>query len=152
MDSKTAGLNTDYKYGFVTDIETDTVPKGLNEGIIRLISEKKNEPAWMLDYRLKAYHHWLTMKSPAWANVQYPEIDFQDIRYYSAPKKKSEGPKSLEELDPELVKTFERLGIPLSEQKRISGVAVDAVFDSVSVGTTHKDTPGKARSRFLLYF
>ncbi len=143
MDSKTAGLNTDYKYGFVTDIETDTVPKGLNEGIIRLISEKKNEPAWMLDYRLKAYHHWLTMKSPAWANVQYPEIDFQDIRYYSAPKKKSEGPKSLEELDPELVKTFERLGIPLSEQKRISGVAVDAVFDSVSVGTTHKDTLAK---------
>ncbi len=129
-----------YKYGFVTDIETDAAPKGLNEDTIRLISKKKNEPQWMLDYRLKAFEHWQKMSEPVWANVRYPQIDYQNIIYYSAPKQKGEGPKSLDELDPELLKTFERLGIPLSEQKRISGVAVDAVFDSVSVGTTHKDT------------
>lgn len=128
----------DYKYGFVTDIETETVPRGLNEDIIRMISAKKNEPEWMLDYRLKAYRHWLTMIEPKWANVEYAPIDFNDIIYYSAPKKGAEGPKSLDELDPELLKTFERLGIPLGEQKRISGVAVDAVFDSVSIGTTHQ--------------
>jgi len=135
-----APFDRDYKYGFVTDIETETVPKGLNEDIIRAISSKKNEPEWMLEYRLKAYRHWLTMTEPNWANVSYPKIDYQDIIYYSAPKKRTEGPKDLTELDPELLKTFERLGIPLSEQKRISGVAVDAVFDSVSVATTHKDT------------
>ena len=135
--------NAAYKYGFTTDIEVDTVPKGLNEGVIRTISQKKNEPEWMLEQRLKAYRHWLTMTEPEWANVRYPKIDFQDISYYSAPKKKAAGPKNLEELDPELIRTFERLGIPLTEQKRISGVAVDAVFDSVSVATTHKDQLAK---------
>lgn len=142
MENKTSGafdLDTTYKYGFVTDIETETVPRGLNEDIIRMISAKKNEPEFMLEYRLKAYSHWLTMEEPTWANLSYSKIDFQDIIYYSAPKKKGEGPKQLEDLDPELLKTFERLGIPLSEQKRISGVAVDVVFDSVSVGTTHQE-------------
>lgn len=133
-----ADYQSDYKHGFVTDIETDTVPRGLNEEIIGLISQKKNEPSWMLEYRLKAYRHWLTMPEPTWANVSYPKIDFQNIIFFSAPKAKSDQPKSLNELDPELLKTFERLGIPLGEQKRISGVAVDAVFDSVSVGTTHQ--------------
>lgn len=133
-------LNQEYKHGFVTDIEVDQAPLGLNEDIIRFISAKKNEPEWLLEYRLKAYRHWLTMTEPDWANVRYPKIDFQAIRYFSAPKKKAEGPASLDQLDPELLKTFERLGIPLSEQKRISGVAVDAVFDSVSVGTTHQET------------
>ena len=112
-----------YKYGFVTDIESDTVPRGLNEDVIRLISAKKNEPAFMLEWRLKAYRHWLTMKEPRWQNVRYPPIDYQDIVYYSAPKPKGEGPKSLEEIDPELLKAFEKLGIPLEEQKRLSGVA-----------------------------
>lgn len=140
MDTKkSAPLQGEYKHGFVTDIEVDQAPLGLNEGIIELISLKKNEPAWMLEYRLKAYRHWLTMTEPDWANVRYPKIDFQAIRYYSAPKKTSDAKKSLDDLDPELLKTFERLGIPLSEQKRISGVAVDAVFDSVSVGTTHTE-------------
>lgn len=136
----------EYKYGFSTDIETDAVQKGLNEEIIRLISAKKNEPEWMLEYRLKAYRYWLTMEEPTWAHVSYPKINFQDIVYYSAPKKQSEDakPKSLDELDPELIKTFEKLGIPLSEQKRISGIAVDVVFDSVSVGTTHTEVLEKA--------
>jgi Fe-S cluster assembly protein SufB len=138
--SNKAHEDYEYKYGFETDIEQETVPKGLNEGIIRLISAKKNEPAWLLEYRLKAYKHWLTLTEPTWAHVNYPKIDFQDSRYYSAPKKKTDGPKSMEELDPELIKTFERLGIPLQEQKRISGVAVDVVFDSVSIATTHKET------------
>lgn len=129
----------EYKYGFETDIEQDTIPKGLNEDIVRLISEKKNEPDWMLEYRLKAYRHWLTMTEPTWALVDYPKIDFQDIRYFAAPKKNTEAPKSLDELDPELIKTFERLGIPLQEQKRISGVAMDVVFDSVSIATTHQE-------------
>jgi Fe-S cluster assembly protein SufB len=129
----------EYKYGFETDIEQELVPKGLNEGVIRLISSKKNEPEWLLEYRLKAFKHWQTMTEPTWAHVNYPKIDFQDVHYYAAPKKKQEGPKSLEELDPELIKTFERLGIPLQEQKRISGVAVDVVFDSVSIATTHKE-------------
>ena len=136
--------NVDYKYGFVTNIETDSAPKGLNEDIIRFISQKKNEPEFMLEYRLKAFRHWLRMTEPVWANVQYPKIDFQDICYYSAPKNKGEGPKSLDEMDPELIKTFEKLGIPLNEQKRISGVAVDLVFDSVSVGTTHTEVLEKA--------
>ncbi len=136
----------EYKYGFSTAIESDEAPLGLNEDIIRLISAKKNEPTWMLDYRLKAYHHWLTLTEPKWAHVSYPAIDFQAIRYYSAPKKKSENdkPKSIEDLDPELIKTFEKLGIPLTEQKRISGIAVDVVFDSVSVGTTQNDVLDKA--------
>jgi Fe-S cluster assembly protein SufB len=132
----------EYKYGFSTDIESDVVAKGLNEDVIRLISGKKNEPEWMLDYRLKAFRHWLTLTEPTWAHVSYPKIDFQAISYYSAPKKMadSDKPKSMDDLDPELIKTFEKLGIPLSEQKRISGIAVDVVFDSVSVGSTHKDT------------
>ncbi len=132
--------NTDYKYGFETAIETDSVRKGLNEDIIRLISSKKNEPDFMLEYRLKAFRHWLTLEEPTWANVQYPKIDFQDICYYSAPKQQEAKPESLDQLDPELLKTFERLGIPLQEQKRISGIAVDVVFDSVSIGTTHNET------------
>lgn len=148
MDSKSDNnpQTYEYKYGFTTDIETDAVQKGLNEDIIRLISSKKNEPEWMLEYRLKAYRHWLTMEEPSWAHVSYPKINFQDIVYYSAPKKQTEAekPKSLDDLDPELIKTFEKLGIPLSEQKRISGVAVDVVFDSVSVGTTHTDVLDKA--------
>src|SRR5882724_11342993 len=128
-----------YKYGFVTDIETDTVPRGLNEDVIRLISAKKNEPAFMLEWRLKAYRHWLTKKEPRWQNVRYSPIDYQDIVYYSAPKPKGQGPKSLEEVDPELLKAFDKLGIPLEEQKMLSGVAVDAVFDSVSVATTFRE-------------
>ena len=132
-----------YKYGFFTDIEVDQFPKGLNEDVIRAIWKKKNEPQFLLDFRLKAYAKWKTMQEPNWADLNYKKIDFQDIRYYSAPKtltdKAKDGPKSLDDLDPELLATFEKLGIPLSEQKRISGVAVDAVFDSVSVGTTHQE-------------
>lgn len=131
-------LQSEYKYGFYTDIETEEFPKGLNEEIVAMISKKKNEPEWLLDYRLKAYRHWNQMKEPKWAKLDYPKVNFQDLYYYAAPKKK-EGPKSLDELDPELIKTFEKLGIPLQEQKRISGVAVDAVFDSVSVATTYKE-------------
>src|SRR5207247_6781507 len=129
----------EYKYGFVADLDEDTVPKGLSEDVVRLISRKKKEPEWMTEWRLRAYRHWLTMKEPTWANVHYPPIDYQDIIYYSAPRTKSDGPKSLEEVDPELLKTYEKLGIPLSEQKALAGVAVDAVFDSVSVATTFKD-------------
>ncbi|RYZ89375.1 MAG: Fe-S cluster assembly protein SufB, partial [Proteobacteria bacterium] len=131
--------DTEYKWGFTTDIEMDTVGKGLNEAVIRLISQKKNEPQWMLDYRLKAFAYWQTLTEPTWAHVHYPKINFQDISYYSAPKKNVDGPKSMDDLDPELVKTFAKLGIPLTEQKRISGIAVDVVFDSVSVGTTHNE-------------
>jgi Fe-S cluster assembly protein SufB len=133
-----------YKYGFVTDIEADTIPRGLNEEIIRLISAKKNEPQFMLDWRLRAFRHWLTMKEPRWQNVRYPPIDYQDIVYYSAPKPKGAGPKSLDEVDPELRQTFDKLGIPLVEQQRLAGVAVDAVFDSVSVATTFKEKLAKA--------
>ncbi|MBU1096168.1 MAG: Fe-S cluster assembly protein SufB [Bacteroidetes bacterium] len=130
---------SEYKWGFITDIEADEAPKGLNEEIVRFISNKKNEPDWMTEWRLKAFKHWLKMEEPKWSKVNYPEIDFQDIRYYSAPKKKPQF-ESLDEVDPELLKTFEKLGIPLDEQKRLSGVAVDAVFDSVSVATTFKET------------
>ncbi|TMA13986.1 MAG: Fe-S cluster assembly protein SufB, partial [Deltaproteobacteria bacterium] len=128
-----------YKYGFVTEIEADAVPRGLNEETVRLISAKKNEPAFMLEWRLRAFRHWLTMKEPRWQNVRYPPIDYQDIVYYSAPKPKGAGPKSLDEVDPELRQTFDKLGIPLIEQQRLAGVAVDAVFDSVSVATTFKE-------------
>jgi Fe-S cluster assembly protein SufB len=133
-------INTqdNYKYGFVTDIETEEFPKGLSEDIIRLLSQKKNEPTWLLDYRLKAYKHWLTLKHPKWQYPHVPDIDFQDLYYYSKPKSAKPKYDSLDEIDPELLETFEKLGIPLTEQKRISGVAVDAVFDSVSVGTTHQ--------------
>src|ERR1041385_2564147 len=121
--------NQGYKYGFTTQIESDTVPKGLSEATVRLISAKKGEPEWLLEWRLKAYRHWLTMREPTWANVHYPPIDYQAITYYSAPKGKAtgEGPKSLSEVDPELVKMYERLGISLKEQERLTGVAVDAV-------------------------
>ncbi|HTV32224.1 MAG TPA: Fe-S cluster assembly protein SufB [Methylocella sp.] len=127
-----------YKYGFVTDIESEFAPKGLSEEVVRYISKKKNEPDWMLDWRLSAYRRWLTMTEPKWARVHYPPIDFQDAYYYAAPKPKDDTPKSLDEVDPELLKTYEKLGIPLTEQKMLSGVAVDAVFDSVSVVTTFK--------------
>jgi Fe-S cluster assembly protein SufB len=131
--------NSDYKYGFFTDIETDTFPKGLNEDIVRKISAKKNEPEFLLEFRLKAYRHWLKMKMPRWANIKLPEIDYQDIIYYAAPRYKA-GPGSPDKVDPELLRTFDRLGIPLDEQKRITGVAVDAVMDSVSVKTTFRET------------
>src|SRR5512133_629674 len=129
----------DYKYGFVTDIETDTIPAGLSEDVIRLISAKKEEPEWMLQFRLKAYRHWVTMKMPAWANLKIPEIRYQDIIYYAAPQQKI-APASLDDVDPELLKTFAKLGIPLGEQKQLTGVAVDAVMDSVSVKTTFRET------------
>ena len=131
-------LEEEYKYGFTTDIEVDQLKPGLSEDVIRIISTKKGEPAWMLDWRLKAYAKWKEMKEPTWAYLHYPPIDYQGIIYYSAPKKK-EGPKSLDEVDPKLLETYEKLGIPLHEQKRLAGVAVDAVFDSVSVVTTHRE-------------
>ena len=127
-----------YKYGFTTDVSSETAPKGLNEEVIRFISSKKNEPDWLLDFRLKAYKHWLTMKEPHWAKVSYSPIDYQDLYYYAAPRQK-EGPKSLDEVDPKILETYEKLGIPLQEQKMLAGVvAVDAVFDSVSVATTYR--------------
>ena len=134
--------NREYQNGFYTDIESETVPRGLNEDVIRLISAKKHEPQFMLEWRLKAYRHWLTMEEPTWPNVHYPSIDYQDIIYYSAPKPKKQL-NSLEEVDPELLRTFEKLGISLDEQKRLAGVAVDAVFDSVSVATTFKEDLAK---------
>jgi Fe-S cluster assembly protein SufB len=127
-----------YKYGFVTEVEEDAAPKGLSEDIVRLISTKKMEPDWLIQWRLKAYRHWLTMKEPTWQNIHYPPIDYQDIIYYSAPRPRKR-PESLDEVDPEVMRTFERLGIPLEERKRLTGVAVDAVFDSVSVATTFKE-------------
>ncbi|MDA7086574.1 Fe-S cluster assembly protein SufB [Pseudomonas sp. SA3-5] len=127
-----------YKYGFVSDLESDAAPRGLNEDVVRLISAKKHEPQWLLDWRLKAYRHWLTMREPTWQNVHYAPIDYQDIIYYSAPKPKTPGPRSLDEVDPELRTMFAKLGISLAEQERLTGVAVDAVVDSVSVATTFK--------------
>jgi Fe-S cluster assembly protein SufB len=127
-----------YAYGFVTDIESETAPKGLSEDIVRFISAKKDEPEWLLDWRLKAYRRWLEMPEPKWAKVSFPPIDYQDSYYYSAPKSPEDGPKSLEEVDPKLLETYEKLGIPLREQEMLAGVAVDAVFDSVSVATTFK--------------
>lgn len=128
----------DYKYGFTTEIETEIIPRGLNEDVVRLISSRKGEPEWLLEFRLKAFRHWLTLTPPKWAHLDIPEIDFQAISYYAAPKTK-EGPKSLDEVDPELIDTFNKLGIPLEEQKQLSGMAVDAVMDSVSVKTTHRE-------------
>jgi len=128
----------EYKWGFVSPIEADSIPRGLNEDVVRLISFKKQEPEWLLEWRLKAYRHWLTMTEPTWANIHYPKIDYQDIIYYAAPKSKTDGPKSLDEVDPELLRTYEKLGIPLAERAALAGVAVDAVFDSVSVATTFK--------------
>jgi len=139
----------EYKYGFTTDIETEVIPKGLSEDTVRLISSKKNEPEWMLEFRLKAYRHWLKMTEPSdWANFDYPKVDFQDIAYYAAPKEK-EKKKSLDEVDPELLDTFEKLGIPITEQKMLANVAVDAVFDSVSVATTFKKKLGEAGVIFM---
>ncbi len=129
-------VNQPYKHGFVSDIESDVVPKGLSEDVIRLISAKKGEPEWLLEFRLKAYRHWLTMQEPTWPNVKYPKIDFQDISYFSAPKPKKLA--SMDEVDPELLRTFEKLGVPMHERKTLAGVAVDVIFDSVSVATTYK--------------
>ena len=131
--------NQEYKYGFFTEVEADVIPAGLSEDIVRLISSKKQEPRWMLEWRLRAYRHWLTMQEPKWANVHYPPIDYQAITYYAAPKSKSDRPKSLDDVDPEVLRTYEKLGIPLREQEMLAGVAVDAVFDSVSVATTFKE-------------
>ena len=135
--------NKEYKFGFITEIEEDKVPAGLNEDVVRLISAKKNEPKFMLEWRLKAFRQWLTMKEPTWANVHYPPIDYQSACYYSAPKSKTDGPKSLDEVDPKLLETYEKLGIPLKERELLAGVAVDAVFDSVSVATTYREKLGQ---------
>ena len=129
-------VNQPYKHGFVTDIESDVAPKGLNEDTIRLISSKKNEPLWLLEFRLEAYRQWLMMDEPKWPNVRYPKIDFQAISYYSAPKQKQKL-KSMDEVDPELLRTFEKLGVPMNERAVLAGVAVDVIFDSVSVATTY---------------
>jgi Fe-S cluster assembly protein SufB len=129
-------VNQPYKHGFVTEIESDVAPKGLSEDTIRLISGKKNEPEWLLEFRLKAYQHWLTMEEPQWPNVRYPKIDFQDIIYYSAPKPRKLA--TMNEVDPELLRTFEKLGVPMHERAQLAGVAVDVIFDSVSVATTYK--------------
>jgi len=137
-------LEKQYQHGFVTDIDTETLPPGLNEEVIRLISQKKEEPEFLLEWRLKAYRHWLTMTEPQWAQVCYQPIHYQEISYYSAPKSKKDAPKSLEEVDPKLLATYEKLGIPLHERERLAGVAVDAVFDSVSVATTFKETLAKS--------
>jgi Fe-S cluster assembly protein SufB len=137
-------VNQQYEAGFVTDVEQETIPPGLDEDVIRLISSKKNEPEWLLEWRLKAYRDWLEMKEPGWANIKYEPVDYQAISYYAAPKSKAEGPKSLDEVDPEILRTYEKLGIPLEEQKMLAGVAVDAVFDSVSVATTFKEKLAEA--------
>src|SRR5216110_179670 len=141
-------VKQEYKYGLYTDVEVDAAPPGLNEEIIRLISRKKNEQEWLTDWRLKAYRHWLTMKEPAWPKVHHAPIDYQGIVYYSAPKKRGDGPKSLDEVDPKLLETYEKLGIPLKERERLAGVAVDAVFDSVSVGTSFK---GKLAEKGIIF-
>jgi len=136
-------VKSEYKYGFYSDIETESAPPGLNEGIIRFISDKKNEPEWLLEWRLKAYRHWTTLQEPTWQKADYPKIDYQDIIYFAAPKSLADGPKSMDEVDPKVLETFEKLGIPLHERMRLAGVAVDAVLDSVSVGTTFKKQLGE---------
>src|SRR5690625_5342068 len=138
-------LDREYEAGFVTDIESVVIPKGLNEDTIRLISAKKKEPEFMLEWRLNAYRQWLEMTPPTWSVVDYPPIDFQEISYYAAPKSKDDGPKSLDEVDPELLRTYEKLGVPLHEWERLAGVAVDAVFDSVSVATTFRKQRSEER-------
>ena len=151
-NQKTISRETDlsgqeYQWGFVTDVETDLAPKGLSEDIVRLISSKKDEPAWLLEWRLKAYRHWVQLSDsegePDWAMIDYPSIDYQDIYYYAAPKAATEAPKSLDDVDPEMLATFEKLGIPLQERAKLAGVAVDAVFDSVSVATTMEEQLGE---------
>ncbi|MFL9937586.1 Fe-S cluster assembly protein SufB, partial [Paraburkholderia sp. RL18-103-BIB-C] len=142
MSASTTGLDElisrEYQHGFVTDLAADALPSGLSEGVIRLISAKKDEPAFMLEWRLAAYRHWLTMTEPHWATVRHPPIDYQSIVYYSAPMAQRNRPKSLDEVDPELLRTYEKLGVPLEERELLAGVAVDAVFDSVSVATTFR--------------
>ena len=140
-----------YRHGFVTDIESDTVPPGLDESVIRLVSQKKGEPQFMLDWRLKAYRHWLTMQEPAWAHLRIADIDYQAISYYSAPRARGDGPKSLADVDPKLLATYEKLGVPLHERARLAGVAVDAVFDSVSVATTFRERLAKAGVLFCSF-
>ena len=140
--------NREYKWGFITDIDSEAAPPGLNEEIVRFISLKKGEPQWMLDWRLRAYRHWLTMEEPTWAMVHYPKIDYQKAIYYSAPKP---GKKSMDEVDPELLKTYEKLGIPLHERAALAGVAVDAVFDSVSVTTTFQKSLAEKGNHLLLF-
>ncbi len=137
-------IGREYEAGFVTNVESETLPPGLNEEVIRIISGKKNEPEWMLEWRLEAYRKWCEMDVPTWAHVTHPPVDFNAISYYSSPKSKKDGPKSLDEVDPEILETFEKLGIPLHERAKLAGVAVDAVFDSVSIGTTFKDDLAKA--------
>ncbi|HEY5138058.1 MAG TPA: Fe-S cluster assembly protein SufB, partial [Methylococcales bacterium] len=141
-------INQEYKQGFVTELETDTFPVGLDEAVIHKLSKVKNEPEFMLEYRLKAFRHWQTMKSPEWAFVKFDPIDYQAISYYSAPKRKEDGPKSLDEIDPQVLEAYKKLGIPLDEQERLAGVAVDAVFDSVSVATTFK---GKLKDAGVIF-
>jgi Fe-S cluster assembly protein SufB len=136
-------ISREYRHGFVSDVEADALPRGLSEDVVRLISAKKNEPAFMLEWRLAAFRHWRTMAEPDWATVRHPVIDYQDIIYYSAPKSGNTGPKSLDEVDPELLRVYEKLGVPLRERELLAGVAVDAVFDSVSVGTTFKAKLGE---------
>jgi Fe-S cluster assembly protein SufB len=136
-------IGREYAHGFVSDLEADALPRGLSEDVVRLISAKKNEPAFMLEWRLAAFRHWRTMAEPDWSTVRHPPIDYQDIIYYSAPKSRSDGPKSLDEVDPELLRVYEKLGVPLKEREMLAGVAVDAVFDSVSVGTTFKAKLGE---------
>lgn len=147
-DNMEALVRKEYEHGFITDIDADTVPPGLNEEVIAFISHKKNEPEWLLEWRLKAYRHWLTMTEPNWQHLQIAPVDYQAISYYSAPKSKDDGPKSLDEVDPKLLETYEKLGIPLQEQKMLAGVAVDAVFDSVSVATTFK---GKLKDAGVIF-
>ena len=137
-------VNRRYQHGFVTDIDSDSLPPGLNEEVIMAISARKNEPDFMLEWRLKAYRHWLTMREPEWAHVHYPKIDYDAISYYSAPRSDKDRPKSLDEVDPKLLETYDKLGIPLHERARLAGVAVDAVFDSVSVATTFKEKLSEA--------
>jgi len=142
-DTIDKAVKSEYKYGFYSDIETESAPPGLNEGIIRFISDKKKEPEWLLEWRLKAYRHWITLEEPKWQKADYPKIDYQDIIYFAAPKSLADGPKSMDEVDPKVLETFEKLGIPLHERMRLAGVAVDAVLDSVSVGTTFKKQLGE---------
>ena len=146
ISRQTGVEDSQYKWGFEFDIDSDVVPKGLSEDVVRLISAKKGEPEWMLEWRLRAYRHWLKQRTeaPTWANIEYPPIDFQDIIYYAAPRSQGDGPKSLDEVDPEILEAFSKLGIPLEEQKKLSGVAVDAILDSVSVATTYQDMLEKA--------
>ena len=136
-------VKQEYKYGFVTDVESESTPPGLSEETIRFISAKKNEPAWLTDWRIKSFRYWLTLPEPTWQFVKYPPINFQDISYFSQPKPKGDAPKSLDEVDPKLLETYEKLGIPLRERGRLAGVAVDAIFDSVSVGTTYREELAK---------